>query len=383
MSINEYSQLSVLVCGDFYSDSNSPGEDYFSDSVIEFFLNSDLNIINLECPVVEDKNKKILKSGPHLAGSPFTFSYLEQIKTNLVTLATNHLMDFGVEGLRNTLNLCDKHSIAYVGAGLTIEEAREPFFMEKDNTRLAVLNFAENEWSIATRDKGGANPLNIIDNVKQIREAGKTNDFVIVIIHGGHEQYHFPSPRMIKQYRFYAENGASVIIGHHPHCISGFEVYKNTPIFYSLGNFLFTWKSIRESWYKGLVLQLSLGKKSGIRWRLVPVVQALDTHKLTFPDDSKRQVILSEVNDYSRIIADEKLLSEQWEGFVADSYNEKIDLFNPLQVFRNRRILNLFRKTGISKMFRNREYYARILNNIRCESHHDLLKEAVKRYIEK
>jgi poly-gamma-glutamate capsule biosynthesis protein CapA/YwtB (metallophosphatase superfamily) len=76
--------------------------------------------------------------------------------------------------------------------------------------------------------------MDIIDNANQIKEAKATHDKVIVIVHGGHEYYNLPSPRMQKQYRFYADQGADFVVGHHTHCISGYEVYNGVPIYYSL-----------------------------------------------------------------------------------------------------------------------------------------------------
>jgi len=375
-------EISINICGDFYSDSSSLNENYFSDEIVELFKKSDLNIVNLECPVVNDKNKKIFKIGPHLSGSPFTFSYLRQINTGLVTLATNHLMDYGPEGLLHTLNLCKENSVSYVGAGLSLDEARKPFVFESDCTKISVLNFAENEWAIATENKSGANPLNIVNNVRQIRRAREISDIVLVIIHGGHEQYHLPNPRMVSQYRFYAENGASVVVGHHPHCISGFEVYNDVPIFYSLGNFLFTWKSVRESWYIGLILNLRIGKNAKTEWDLIPVKQAKNTFYLTLLDGIDKQNIMSDIDKYSMIISDEKLLSEMWESYVEKWYDEKIDLCSPVQLFGNRRIINALRKTGLSRFFRRKDHYANIFHNIRCESHYDLLKRIFEKFLE-
>ena len=375
-------KISINICGDFYSDTSSPDENYFPKEILDLFHKSDLNIVNLECPVVDDRDKKILKSGPHLSGSPHTFSYLRQLNTSLVTLATNHLMDFGPEGLLYTLKLCKENSISYVGAGLSREEAQRPFVFESHNTKISVLNFAENEWSTATGNKPGANPLNIFENVRQIRSAREISDFVLVIIHGGHEQYHLPNPRMVSQYRFYAENGASAVVGHHPHCISGFEVHKDIPIFYSLGNFLFTWKSVRESWYIGLILNLRIGKDTKAEWDLIPVQQARNTFTLTLPDGIERQNVMSDVDKFSTIISDEKLLSDNWERFVEKWSDEKIDLCSPVQLFGNRRIINAFRKTGLNRFFRRKDHYANILNNIRCESHYDLLKRIIEKYLE-
>lgn len=374
--------ISINICGDFYSDTKSLNENYFTKEIRELFQRSDFNIVNLECPVAADMSKKIHKTGPHLSGSPYTFSYLRQLNTSLVTLATNHLMDFGPEGLLHTMKLCKDNSISYVGAGLSLDQARKPFIFESGDTIISVLNFAENEWSVASENKPGANPVNIIDNVRQIKSAREISDFVLVIIHGGHEQYHLPNPRMVTQYRFYAENGASVVIGHHPHCISGYEVYNDVPIFYSLGNFLFTWKSLRDSWYVGLVLNLTIKRDTKIEWNLIPVKQARNTFTMTLIDGVEKKDVMSEIEKYSMIISDDKLLSDNWECFVEKWYNEKIDMCSPVHLFGNKRIINGLRKTGLNRLFRRKNNYANILNNIRCESHYDLLKRIIEKYLE-
>ena len=96
--------------------------------------------------------------------------------------------------------------------------------------KIAILNFCENEWSIAEDDSPGANPMDIIDNTNHIREAKASHDKVIVIVHGGHEYYNLPSPRMQKQYRFYADQDADIVVGHNTHCISGSEMYKGVEL---------------------------------------------------------------------------------------------------------------------------------------------------------
>jgi len=167
------------------------------------------------------------------------FPYLKQLKVDAVTLANNHILDYGAKGLSDTFETLKQNKIDYVGAGNNLKEAAQPLTLEKDGQRIAILNFCENEWSIAEEDKPGANPMDIIENTNQIKAAKATHDKVICIIHGGHEYYHLPSPRMQKQYRFYVDNGADAIVGHHTHCVGGYEVYNDVPIIYSLGNFLF------------------------------------------------------------------------------------------------------------------------------------------------
>ena len=133
-----------------------------------------------------------------------------------------------------------------------MSDASKYITLEKDGLKIAIINFCENEWSIAEAGSPGANPMDIIDNASQIKSAKESHDKVIVIVHGGHEYYNLPSPRMQKQYHFYADQGADIFVGHHTHCISGNEVYKGVPIYYSLGNFLFTMNNSNNEWYTGM-----------------------------------------------------------------------------------------------------------------------------------
>jgi len=375
--------VSINICGDFFLNTLSPDENYFSEEIIEIFKNSELNIVNLECPVARNKINKINKTGPHISASPYTFNYLKQIHTTVVTLATNHLMDFGTDGLLNTLLLCKENSIASVGAGISLKEANDPYFFDSGALKISVLNFTENEWSVAREGKSGANPFNIVENVRQIRNAREISDFVIVVIHGGNEYYHLPNPRMVSNYRFFAECGASVIIGHHPHCISGYEVYKGVPVFYSLGNFLFTMKSARDPWYTGVVLKLIINKNKSLNWELIPVKQCRDSFKLTLPDGFEKQNIQNDIERYSAIIADDILLKKSWEDFVNEKFEEKIDFFSPVQLLTNRYLIKIFQKTGLNRLFRTKKHFAQILNHIRCESLHELSKSIITKYLEK
>jgi poly-gamma-glutamate synthesis protein (capsule biosynthesis protein) len=375
-------EISVNICGDFYLNTLSPDENYFPAEILDIFKNSDLNIVNLECPVVNNRKNKIIKTGPNLSGSPHSFHYLKQIRTNLVTLANNHLMDFGSEGLSDTLSLCKVNSIGWVGAGMSREEAQRPYVNESGGIKISVLNFAENEWSTTSGNKPGANPQNIVENVRQIKKARESSDFVIVIIHGGHEFYHLPNPGMVSRYRFFAENGASVIIAHHPHCISGFEIYHNVPVFYSIGNFLFTMRSSRESWYTGLILNLRIRDDGNMKWELIPVRQKKDIFTLSLLDGVDKKNVLSDIDKYSGIIADKALLEEHWENFVKEWYDEKIDIFSPVQVFRNKKIIKLFQKTGLNRFFRTKKHYAQMLNHMRCESLSELTRSVMMKYLE-
>jgi len=205
--------MRILISGDFYIADSFQNQPLIDQSVKQLFATADYRIINLEAPLTANTSKnRILKTGPHLRSAAETIlPYLKQLKVNMVTLANNHVLDYGTIGLSDTFNNLQGNGIDYVGAGHNIQEATKQVTIEKGGMKIAILNFGENEWSIAGEDEPGANPLDIIDNVNQIKITKATHDKVICIIHGGHEYYHLPSPRMVKQYRFYAENGADAI----------------------------------------------------------------------------------------------------------------------------------------------------------------------------
>jgi len=234
--------MNTLIAGDFYIADNFQNQQMVDNSVEQLFSSADYRIVNLETPLTDNApQNRIIKTGPHLQSNAETIlPYLKQLKVDIVTLANNHIMDYGAKGLADTFHILHTNQIGYVGAGPNLQKAAKPFTIETDGMKIAILNFAENEWSIAEKSTPGASPLDIIENVHQIKAAKASTDKVICIIHGGHEYYHFPSPRMVKQYRFYVENGADAIVAHHTHCIGGYEIYNNAPIIYSLGNFLFT-----------------------------------------------------------------------------------------------------------------------------------------------
>ena len=372
--------MKINIAGDFFINDTIKAPLELIENIIPIFEKADFNIINLESPITNaDKTNKILKVGPHLNGHPATSNILKMMHVNLVTLANNHIMDYGKKGLEDTLKSLKANQINYVGAGLNLKDASKVITLDKEGFKIGILNFAENEWSIAGEELPGANPLDIIENVKQIKEAKAKHDKLMIIIHGGHEHYHLPSPRMIKQYRFYAENGADIIIGHHTHCISGYEVYNKVPIFYSLSNFLFTLDSKHESWNSGLLLNLEILPGQDIVFELFPIEQQKPTFKIVILKDAEKENMLKKINEYNQIIMDNNLIHQHWVNFSTNSSNEYLSCFSPVNIFSNRYIRYGLRRLNLYNLFLRKQNLKEILNIIRCEAHADISKEIIKR----
>jgi len=357
--------MKFLIAGDFVINRKYPMEN-IEDGLYDLFNSSDFNIVNLEAPVTKSA-QKANKTGPHhKAHEGSTLQILKKLNINMVTLANNHILDYGNEGVVDTIQFCEANSIQYVGAGETKERAARIAYLDSSEQKIAFLNFSENEWSSAGETSAGGNGMDLIDDISAIREARLKADFVFVIVHGGHEYYNLPSPRMQKQYRFYIENGADIVVGHHPHCISGSEIFQGKPIFYSLGNFLFTSESRYEDWYRGAVLEVNLSGNS-LSTKLHYVQQQLRTFKMGKIENAYK--VEDEVVVLNKIIADPRLLEEHWDRFVEKKAKQFANYWSLFSIF-GRKIKSLFLRMGVDGL--NRKKASLYYNLIRCEAHRDL-----------
>ena len=182
------------------------------------------------------------------------------------------MMDYGGDGAAETMKLFQSAGIATIGIGSDPENARKPFTLNARGKSIAILNFADNEFLTVPNSTLHCNPIHLIHNYEDIKKAKQEHDFVIIVVHGGNEFYHLPSPRIKELYRHYVNIGADAIISHHTHAYSGYEVYKEKPIFYGLGNFIYDWPGkINSPWNSGYVVRLDISEKIG--FEIIPFEQ--------------------------------------------------------------------------------------------------------------
>lgn len=368
-----------MITGDFVITSEYSNEKIDSE-VFNIFNDSDLNIVNLECPVTSaSEDHKIIKTGPHIKGNKESISnVLKSLNIGLVTLANNHILDYGEKGLLDTVSFCEEIKIDTCGAGQRLNSASTTYTRKINGLTIAILNFAENEWSSASTNSAGANPLDLVDNVKQIQQAKLNSDVVLVIIHGGHEYYNLPSPRIQKQYRFYAENGADLIVAHHPHCISGHEIHNGVPIYYSLGNFLFTHSSEYPDWYKGIALEVTINEQKELNTAIHLVKQEKD-FSLKMIESNNKHKELTQIAHYKEVIENSELLQLSWEAYIKKMQSDYLYFWSPLSFIKNRYIRAIIGKLKIKMI--NKKGIALYLNLIRCEAHSDLSKSIMTKYL--
>ena len=334
---------------------------------------ADLSIANLECPLTHCRNS-IAKTGPKLASSPVWAEQIQAAGFDVLSLANNHILDMGQEGLADTLKACTAAGLSTVGAGADLEEACRPLFVSIKGIRIAILALAENEFSIASAGTAGACPLDVIQNYRQIQVARANADFVLIVLHGGNEYYSLPRPGMVQTCNFFVDCGAHAVVCHHSHVASGVQVYRNAPIIYSTGNFLFDQAKKPRVWHAGYIVKLSVQPKAVVSLRLIPYLQFWDTPGIRHMEEDEKTLFLQEIERLSQVIVHPSSLESEWQAFCRRRQSD----YASMLFSRCRTEGRLFRRVPL--LWRSWLTGSRVnvvLNLIRCESHRDALIEAL------
>jgi len=278
----------------------------------------DLSVVNLECPLTR-RRSPIAKSGPNLRAHPRAVEALLAGGFDVACMANNHVADHGPKPVAETLALLARHRIRTVGAGMDLTDAQRPLRLRRNGKRIALLAFAENEFTCADERIAGAWPLDPLANIEQIRRARLSADVVIAMVHGGNEYNPFPTPQKVATYRAFAEAGASAVIGTHPHVPQGGEVHRGVPILYSLGNFVFDWLPGPETpmWSVGLAARLTFRDRGPTRVEIVGFRAEAQTACLQRLKGRQRQEFLAYLRFLSAPLARPAELRRYWDAWCA------------------------------------------------------------------
>ncbi|WP_375585616.1 CapA family protein [Cyclobacterium xiamenense] len=344
--------------------------------VLPFFRENDCNIIDLECPLT-NATHRISKTGPHIKSIPETAEILKYLTCDLVVTANNHFKDYGWQGMKDSYDALMFHNIGWCGSGANRGEASETAVLHFNEVAVAVINMAENEWTTTHGAEPGCHSIDYPTALQKIQEARAADiDFVAVVLHGGHEHYPLPSPRMKAQFRFMIDAGADAVVGHHTHIVSGYEVYKNKPIFYSLGNFCFDWPGQRNgSWNRGMLLRLVFEKGKHPEFEFSYIHQNDDFVGVRFVDNQLRQELDKEQLRLNAIIADDRTLHREFERY-AESLSGV--MLSRIQPYRHRFLVALHKRGLLPDLMgSSKRKMLQILTQ--CESHREVLLSTLKK----
>lgn len=379
------SEVTILCAGDFSPRdllADQIEQEKFGgifDNVRQQVLAADYSIVNLEAPVVNnDDAKPIAKIGPNLHCSPKAIDALVYAGFNMATLANNHFYDFGETGVSNTLDAC-KGKLDVIGGGLCLQDAIQPVRKTIKQQTFTFINCCEHEYSIASSQSGGSNPLNPFLIYNQIQEAKKQQDRIVLIIHGGRELFQYPTLRMKETYRFFIDAGADVVINHHQHCYCGYEEYHKGLIFYGLGNFCFYNKLYsNDLWNYGYFVDLIFGENT-ISYKIHPYKQCSDKMGVFCLTDEELETFTKHIRELSEAIQDDDILAKELNEFVTRPEKDPLVVFEPY----SNRILAALRRRRLLPSFVSKKKKEQIKAKLLCEAHRDCIMAALHRQLGK
>ena len=246
---NEADKISLSFVGDVLVEqyvsaiTEREGYDYLYKPSMLYLSEPDLTAGNLEFPIT--KRGVPVEGTPYVfKGSPDVLPSMRNAGFDVMSLANNHTLDQGVEGMLDTMKYLDKAGIAHMGAGKNDTEAFTPLIKEVRGIKVAYIGISRvlpfNSWKADKNVAGVAETYDTKRAVAAIAKAKKQADVVVVMVHWGKERVDQPEEYQKDFGRQYIDAGADLVIGSHPHVLQGFEMYKGKWIAYSLGNFIFS-----------------------------------------------------------------------------------------------------------------------------------------------
>ncbi len=259
---------------------------------------ADITMINNEFPY-SDRGTPTPGKKYTFRADPSTVRYLTELGVDIVGLANNHAYDHGKDALLDTFDTLDEAGIKYVGAGHDIAEAMTPEYIEAGGMTIAFTAATQIERSLPpdTKEATETDPgvLRTLDPEKYlqvIKEADENADFTIAFVHWGTENEHMYEASQKELAEKFAEAGADLIIGTHPHVLQGFGYVGDVPVIYSTGNFWFNSKTLDSCMIEATVNEGELEEL-----RFIPCVQkGCYTSMKHMGDQEYERIISDEIN---------------------------------------------------------------------------------------
>lgn len=264
---------------------------------LNWFADADISMVNLENPLTSrgTPTEKLFT----FRARPDYADILIYGGVDIVTIANNHIYDYGAEGVFDTVENLSKKNIHHVGAGRTINEARHPVIFYIKGHRIAYFAYygthKHSDSHPAMIDSAGTAPRQLPIIKEDIEKYRDSVDFIIINFHWGIEKADYPEKDQIDFAHSVIDYGADIIVGHHPHVLQGVELYKGKIIAYSLGNFIFGGNS-RIS-YDTAVLKIEIDTSNKVKAAIIPI--EVNYWQPVYMNEAKGKLLIEKVEKLS------------------------------------------------------------------------------------
>ncbi|MGF1457772.1 MAG: CapA family protein [Leptolyngbyaceae cyanobacterium] len=231
------------------------------------YRQADLAMVNLQDPL--SRSATSLEEELLERQRPDAINLLKEGGVDLVNLTGEKALSYGEQGLAETLNTLDRNGIFRVGAGRSAREARRPEIVDVKGQRIAYLSYDRDFTLAAEADLSGVNAVAMKDIIQDIQAIRDEVDWLIVNYRWSTEPPATPAESQTNLARLAIDQGADLVVGHHPQKLQGAELYKGRPIAYSLGDFVFG-QAAEAPTAETALLQVAL-RPGQMKVELVPV----------------------------------------------------------------------------------------------------------------
>lgn len=310
--MTKISVVGDIMLGRFVADKyNKERYSIFSDEVLSLLKESDLRIANLESPIVKLESKESLK----FAGSP---ELLEQVKwVDCFSISNNHINDFGEIGMKQTIENLDNAGIVHNGLYKT---EYVPYIVNHQENKIAVITCADMmNYEFSNDCEYKTLRMNKPDQIFKIIKQYKQNGYLVILfLHAGMLFSRYLNP-VVRDFAHSAvDAGADAIVTAHSHCLGGYEKYKGSWIFNSLGDFLMDGSSYRRR--TSCILQLEIENNQIVNFAITPTITTSNLQTTT-PDEKEKMKLLKSISQIEENIQKN---SKNYIGFFKKQYKKEM-----------------------------------------------------------
>lgn len=296
--------ITVSLVGDILLDRgvesviSDKGLDYPYQNVKGLLKKSGIVMGNLECTLSKGGTPVLKDRYLTFQADPENAAKLRKAGFTVLNLANNHAMDFGSEGLLQTLEALQVNNLSWAGAGHNREESLKPLYIHKEGTIIGFLSFSAfpPEGYFYFEDRPNVAHINEMALDACISQAKESCDILLVSFHWGREFDFYPNEQQKNWAHRAIDHGADMVIGHHPHVLQGIEQYKGKMIFYSLGNFIFDRQIPRET-DKTIIVNVKIRNRRIQQTDIIPV--AIENSRPRVLTGEQAETVLKRLELYS------------------------------------------------------------------------------------
>ena len=280
-----------------YYDSRGEGVyGILSSDVVQIMKSADIMVANNEF-TVSNRGSRMPNKYYTFRASPERLAIYDEMGVDIVSLANNHVYDYGETAFLDMLGHLKEYDIPYVGAGVNREEATSPYYFIANGYKIAFLSATRAEKYILTpeakENSSGVfrayDPTLLLETISDVK---KNADFVIVLIHWGREDSHKLEQVQIDTGKKYIDAGADLLVGTHAHVLQGMEFYDNKLIAHNLGDFIFN----RETKDTG-ILGVTINDEGNMSYEFIPCFQ--NNFKTTLLEGNDKLRVINDMRSYS------------------------------------------------------------------------------------